>query len=287
LKACVLLLLTSALASAMLLWRFGERRVSREAVVEGLKLRVWRARWLVDHMDHGAQFQKPADMMPDLPPEGSERLTVEFVLSNMTAETKTFMRDELWLESENGRVFQPAWSQWPTLELLPGQMIHTVTFFDVPEQDEALLLRWSRQRHEYSLFVTYPPGHHSEVEERREQIPDEWPKTVAWLPAGDAERGKTAYMDRFSCVACHGVPGQPGTASIGPDLRGIGEVARVRAGNGEAAQYLYEALLEPDRALAPVCAQGQPCATPSRMPPFGKLLAVEDMSDLIAYMLTL
>jgi cytochrome c553 len=286
LKLFAALLLTSAVASAVLLWSFGEKRVSREAVVEGLKLRVWRARWLVDHMDHGKQFQKPASMTPDMPPEGTERLTVEFVLSNMTAEPKRFLPSELSLESEDGKVFEPEWAQWPELELLPGQMIHTLTYFDVPEQDEALLLRWSRQRQHYSLFVTYTPGHHSEVEEKREEIPDEWPKTVMWLPKGDAERGKQAYMERFSCSACHGIPGT-GTQTVGSDLTGIGKLAGARVAGEDAAQFLYNSLLEPNRAIAPVCANGQACAAPSRMPPFGKLLTVEDMSDLIAYMLSL
>jgi cytochrome c553 len=286
LKLFAALLLTSAVASAVLLWRFSEKRVSREAVVEGLKLRVWRARWLVDHMDHGAQFQKPASMSPDMPAEGTERLTVEFVLSNMTAEPKKFMASELSLESEDGRVFEPEWSQWPELELLPGQMIHTLTFFDVPEQDQALLVRWSREQRQHSLLITYTPGHHSEVEQKRQETPEQWPKTVMWLPAGDAARGKQAFMERFSCVSCHGVPGQAGTQTLGPDLKGIGKAAGQRA-NGDAAQYLYDSLLEPDKAIAPICVNGQPCATPSGMPPFGSLLSVEDMSDLLAYMMSL
>ena len=43
-----------------------DQRPVQQATIGGLSLQVLEARWLLDQMDHGENFQKPSTMMPDV-----------------------------------------------------------------------------------------------------------------------------------------------------------------------------------------------------------------------------
>ena len=270
-------------ASLSLLVRYGMSRVSRQAEVGDLRLNVRRARWLVDQMEHGQRYGRPPTMMEGMPPHGLLRFNVEFVLFNAGRLAERFKHDELRLHSEGGRVYAPAWAQWPTLTLRPGQSIHTLVYFDVEEQDDALKLTWHREG-AHGLVVTYAPGHHGTSERT---APVRWPPMVDWLPPGSAERGKRIFEQRYGCVACHGDPDLPGSETVGPHLASIGEAAGSRVSGQSAAQYLYASLLRPSEFVPERCAKSLPCRRPSQMPPFAALLSVEEMSDLLTYLLQL
>ena len=114
----------------------------------------------------------------------------------------------------------------------------------------------------------------------------EWPESWEELPEGDVANGTDIYLAN-ACNACHGDPTVPGSAAVGPDLGNIGNDAATRVEGMPAEQYVYESILDPNSFIAPDCPNG-PCAEPSSMrTDYGDILSPQEMSDLIAYYMTL
>ena len=120
------------------------------------------------------------------------------------------------------------------------------------------------------------------MNEPSEQV--DWPQDINELPTGDRESGKLLYATRFGCAACHGHPEAPGTHTIGPHLGDIAADATHYTDGHSAAAYVYESLLDPDAIISPNCPAGL-CRSPSMMPPYDKLLTLQAMADLIAYLI--
>jgi len=97
------------------------------------------------------------------------------------------------------------------------------------------------------------------------------PAPVA-LP-GDPEAGKTVYMTKGGCLACHKAGDIPGTP-VGPDLSQIAKI--------QTPDYIMKKILDP-KGMGTV--SGFP---PGVMPPtFGQTLTAKEYTDLVAFLLTL
>lgn len=90
-------------------------------------------------------------------------------------------------------------------------------------------------------------------------------------------------MELFSgagrCATCHAIT--EGTTIVGPSLAGIASRAATRVSGLDAAGYIEESILRPDRFKAPGFENVQMDAT------LGKTLTSEQVTDLVAYLLTL
>ena len=107
------------------------------------------------------------------------------------------------------------------------------------------------------------------------------------LPPGDAERGRALAEGALGCAACHTqTPVGPAWAASG-DQPALAERAGARIGQadyaGEAAtaeQYLLESVMQPNAYLVPGFQAG---VMPSN---FGERITLQQMADLMAYMLS-
>lgn len=110
-----------------------------------------------------------------------------------------------------------------------------------------------------------------------------WPPQVSELPAPNPDNGPQLYQITYGCQACHGDPAQSGSAAVGPWLGDLGD--RVPLEGYTAADYMYESILLPNAHIAEECPNGD-CPEPSSMPGnFGQTMALQDMSDIISYVL--
>jgi mono/diheme cytochrome c family protein len=90
---------------------------------------------------------------------------------------------------------------------------------------------------------------------------------------GDPRAGRTVYMTKGGCLACHKAGDIPG-APVGPDLS---QIARI-----QTPDYLMKKILDPKGAGT---VAGFP---PGVMPPtFGQTLTAKEFTDLVAFLLTL
>lgn len=250
-----------------------------EAAIGGLYLRVDRARWLHDPMDHGGGFAMPARMTPDMPAQGDERLHIELSAENRSGVWKSFAPGELSLRSATGETWAPAAIDLSgATTLRRREALSTRVAFDVPVAAGDVRLFWERDG-ERAELTAVPRDKHAPS-----PAPATWPKSVDALPPGDAARGEKAFSGKLACSSCHGQPRIPGTETVGPHLGGIGAVASSRAPGRSAAQYLYESMLYPDAVIAPRCARGEPCQTPSLMPSYARSMSLADIADLIAFL---
>ena len=279
-----------ALALAAALWgvaqvtRALQARVVHDAELGGLRLLVEKAEWLREGAHQkgtaGANFAMPPGMTPGAPARGSQRLSVEVAVVNVAEGARRFEPGQLLLEAEGGERWEA--ESVPPLELQAGQRFATELEFDVPESERRpLSLRWVRAGSSVQMLRTVPPEH----EEEEPAAPPAWPAQVEGLPAGDAAEGERLYHTRFACNTCHGQRGQPGSNTVGPPLEGFAAVAQARVKGRSAAQYAYESLLQPDAFLAPTCARGEPCTAPSAMPGYGEQLSMQQMADLVTYLM--
>ena len=96
----------------------------------------------------------------------------------------------------------------------------------------------------------------------------------ATSPEGDAERGRIIVRTHpvASCLRCHRLDGEGG--EVGPALDGLA--------SRKERSYIRESLVNPQAAMA----EGYP-AQVSPMPPFGVLLAPQELEDVMAYLMTL
>jgi len=114
----------------------------------------------------------------------------------------------------------------------------------------------------------------------------EWPESWEELPEGNADNGTNLYQSN-GCAGCHGDPANPDSATVGPSLGNIANVAAEREPGVSAEQYIYDSILNPNNFIAPECPNG-PCLEPSVMrADYGTVLGLQDMADLIAYYMTL
>jgi mono/diheme cytochrome c family protein len=253
----------------------------RDAEVGGLRLHVERIAWVHDAMDHGDKSSMPAAMVPDMPPRGEARLSVEVSLFNRSPSPLRFAPEEIRLYSGDGRVWPPSIAEVDTVTLGRLQAFSTRISFDVPEAAGELRLAWERDASQSTLA--------SVRQERRAaesvKAPPEWPSRSADLPPGDAAAGARLFATTLACASCHGRPETAGSATLGPDLGQIAAAGATRAEGQGVADYIYQSLLDPDALIAPSCAGGKPCQKPSAMPPYGERMSLQDMADLLAYLM--
>ena len=98
-------------------------------------------------------------------------------------------------------------------------------------------------------------------------------------------RTRFLFLGRFGCYACHGDPKIEGSNIIGPHLGNIGIEGSVRIEGVPAHQYIYESILDPNGFIAPLCQNGQPCAETTAMPEYASLMTLENVADILAYLL--
>jgi cytochrome c oxidase subunit 2 len=90
---------------------------------------------------------------------------------------------------------------------------------------------------------------------------------------GDPKAGKTVFMTKGGCLACHKAGDIPGTP-VGPDLSQLAKI--------QTPDYIMKKILDP-KGMGTVA--GFP---PGVMPPtFGQTLTAKEYTDLVAFLLTL
>ncbi len=253
------------------------------ATVGDFSVRLQRARWMTDHMDHGGGFARPATMMPGMPEPGVQRLSVELALHNAGSEPVEYLGEEFSLVSSLGESYAVFGADVGIARLARGQRLNTALYFDVDTlTDPGLLrLRWQRGDRRVTMPLPPPPEHYH-AQPRGDVV---WPDAVTFLlPIGNFERGETLYAATFGCIACHGDVSRPASNPVGPHLGRIGTVASERVAGQPATQYIYESILRPNDYITAECHPGMPCSTPSAMPDYAELLGLQDMADLVTYL---
>jgi len=280
-----LLPLLLALGGWWLVLRQASRVPVEEATVGGLHLRLVEARWLLDQMDHGENFQKPSTMMPDMPAWGDQRVTLELTLDNRSDESQLFDGAELFLVPRYGDEVGPRGANVGWARLSPGQTFHTAIHFDFDTSEPfgRLHAEWRRKGETVILPIPEPAEHyHLRPRGGEVALP---PNAQLVVPLGAAKRGARLYAGRYGCVACHGDPRVAGSNNIGPHLGNIGQEAAERIAGTPAAQYIYDSIVRPGLFIAPECRAGQPCEVPSAMPEYASLVNLQDLADLLVFLM--
>lgn len=274
--------LAPALAGGVIFLQERRERVVREAVSSGLFLRLESADWVHDSMTHPETgYAMPASMNPGMPLPGQQRLAVEVSVRNTSRQHQEFNVEELELRSPDDAIWPAVSSEVGHVVLDPGEGVSAFVQFDVPEKLPGARLVWTRGGANVSLLSTRPEDHQQKASSAR---PDKWPQNVAGLPPGDPAVGARLYATSYGCSACHGDPRTPDSNMVGPHFGDLGRVALARIPGKSAAQYVYDSILYPSAFIAPTCARGAPCTTPSAMPSYGEVLPLQEMADLIAYL---
>ncbi|MDY7096417.1 MAG: hypothetical protein SX243_25890, partial [Acidobacteriota bacterium] len=125
-----LLALVLVVAGWALVIRQGQRIPVREATLEGLHLRLDEARWVLDQMDHGENFQRPSTMAPGMPEWGSQRVTIGVAFQNISDSTQIYDGSEFYLVPEIGKAVPPVGAQVGRAPLEAGQHLNTTIHFD-------------------------------------------------------------------------------------------------------------------------------------------------------------
>lgn len=256
----------------------------RESSIDGLHVRLGQARWILDQMDHGENFQKPSTMMPDMPEWGKQRVTLELAFENRSEGTRIFDGGEFYLVPEYGEAVPPIGAQAGHAELGPGQTFNTAIHFDFDTTTPHGKLRVAWRRNGQSVYLPIPePAEHYHLRPRGGEVALP-PDANLVLPIGEAKRGRELYNGTYGCFSCHGDPEVPGTNNVGPHLAAIGTEGARRVDGVSAAQYIYQSILEPNAVIAPECKGGQPCPEPTAMPEYASLVNLQDVADLLAYL---
>jgi cytochrome c2 len=103
--------------------------------------------------------------------------------------------------------------------------------------------------------------------------------TPAFPPDSAEGRGSALFSGKGRCATCHSL--SPGTTIVGPSLAGIAGRAAERIPGVQAADYLEESILRPDKYKVP----GFELAVMDAS--LAKTLTTDEIGDLVAYMLTL
>lgn len=96
---------------------------------------------------------------------------------------------------------------------------------------------------------------------------------------GDPRIGQRIFTSIGGCNACHDT--SSGMTIVGPSLKGVASRAASRQPGVDAATYLRESILNPNKFVVQGFAQGLMPQT------FSAVLSKQQVDDLIAYMLTL
>lgn len=275
------IVLAATAVGALFVVQILQDRPKEQATVAGLFVRLDRAEWLLDQMNHGDRYPMPQSMMPDLPPHGVFRLNVEVSLHNPGDEVRRFTPTEIFFRSSDRGMWPATGGELKEVNLAPKQALNMFTYFDVSENEIRgdLRLLWVRDgRTVPMLSIPHPPEHDHE-EERVV-----WPTDASLMAAGDPVAGEELFHALYACGSCHGNPKIPDSNTVGPHLGNIGAIAATRQPGKSAAQYIYESIISPDAFIAPEC-KNRPCDDPSAMPPFGDLVRLEHMPDLLAFLL--
>lgn len=280
-----------ALALAVLGWGVvlkESRRVPvEEATLDGLHLRLQQARWILDQMDHGENFQKPSVMMPDMPEWGNQRVSLDLNFQNRADELRIYDGSEFLLVPEIGEPVPPIGAQVGRARVAPGQTFNTALFFDFDTTRPHGKLRVKWQRGEESVYLPIPePAEHYHLRPRGGEVALP-PKAYLVAPLGRADRGAELFIGVYGCIACHGDPAVPDSNNVGPHLGGIATVAGERQEGVSGAQYLYESIIEPGAFIAPECKGGRPCAEPTAMPEYASLMNLQDIADVLVFLMEL
>lgn len=273
-----------ASAGAFLVWYEGQRIPVQEGSIQGMHLRMTQARWILDQMDHGENFQKPSVMMPDMPDWGNQRVTIELALENRSAETQSFDGAEFVLVPQLGEEVPPMGANVGFATLQPGQSFNTALHFDMDTRDPhgRIQVEWRRSGESVYLPIPAPAEHyHLRPKGGELQLP---PDVRILLPLGKANRGRNLYAGA-GCIACHGDMLTPDSNNVGPHLNGIHLTGSERIAEVPAAQYIYESIVAPGSFIAPECAGGRPCSNPTAMPEYASLMTPRDIADLVTYLM--
>jgi len=267
--------------------RAGMKIPVEQATLDGLSLHMEEARWILDQMDHGENFQKPSVMMPDMPNWGKQRVTLDLAFQNRSAETRIYDGAEFFLVPELGDEVSPMGAQVGRAKIGPGQSLNTAIHFDFDTRlpHGKLRVEWRRSG-ESAIFAVPEPAEHYHLRPRGGEVALP-PDARLLAPIGKAERGESLYMALYGCVACHGDPAIAGSNNVGPHLGGIASAAAGRIEGVAAPQYIYESIIEPSAFIAPECKGGLPCSEPTAMPEYASLINLQDAADLLAYLLEL
>ncbi|MCY1078915.1 c-type cytochrome [Archangium lansingense] len=275
--ACVLALL-AMLAGGVLAIRAWTIQPRRDAELSGLRVRLERAVWLHEPTDHGDTATLPN--LPGAPAPGQRRLAVELTVFNPRSVPRDFTPGELRLIEATGKEWRPSMGGTTAFTVRPSELLSVTLGFDVPPTSAVLSLEWTRGTERAALLST-----------RRPRSPDEgppsWPRSVEELPPGNATAGSSLFHGRLACTTCHGNPAEPGGPHLGPALGNFSRVGATRVSGMSAAQYAYESLLNPGAFIAPVCTGQETCAQTSTMPLYGESLSLQEMADLVSYLVNL
>jgi hypothetical protein len=226
-------------------------------------------------------------MMPDLPMGGKQRVTVYMTLTNVAGSAREFHGEELFLVPEIGEAIPPVGAVVGEARLEPGQSLNTAFHFDfdTTRPHGKLLMSWRSGRKPFYFAIPDPPEHYH-LRPRGNDAPLPADARLL-LPIANPARGEELFNTSYGCSSCHGDPRVPGSNNFGPHLGGIGLAARKREPGKLAVQYLYEAILQPNRFIAPECQHGAPCQSPSAMPEYETLVTLQDAADLVGFLLDL
>jgi mono/diheme cytochrome c family protein len=236
-------------------------------------------------LDMAASGAMPSAMVPDMPPRGVHRLSVELTAYNPSADPVSVDGWALVARPTPGEPVAPSSALPEPLALGARQRVVLDTWFDLPQAGGSVSLFFERGQERWRLFASQVPQHRDNPGAAAPRSAP-WPKLASDLPGGDPTAGRALFEGRLACFTCHGQLNAPGTNISGPHLSGIAQAATTRVAGSSALQYLYDSLLEPTAFIAPVCAGGLPCASPSAMPAYGEVLSREEMAHLLAFLMT-
>jgi mono/diheme cytochrome c family protein len=174
----------------------------------------------------------------------------DYIISTVSSGRTTSTRPDQY--AGQGSPAMPAWSDQYGGPLRPDQIQDIATF----------ILNWEATALEQVVIeplATLPPS------------PEEAADPVA--------RGKRVYLDS-GCGGCHSIDGLT-AGTVGPDQTHIGTVAETRIPGFSAEEYIHESILNPS---AYVVEGYQDNIMPKN---FGSLLDSNEISDLVAFLLSL
>ena len=107
------------------------------------------------------------------------------------------------------------------------------------------------------------------------------PSPTATLDAASAAgRGQSLFTGTVArCSTCHALSAD--TVIVGPSLAGVATRAADRVAGLSAEEYLYQSILDPDAFKAPGF------ENTAMDPTLARTLTIEQVDDLVAYLLTL
>jgi cytochrome c551/c552 len=97
------------------------------------------------------------------------------------------------------------------------------------------------------------------------------------LAAADPANGPNVAASN-ACIGCHNT--DPATQMVGPTWHNVGDTAVARVEGESPAFYLYQSIVEPNAHVVPDYPPGVMPQT------YGQSLALEDLADLITYLLS-